>query len=430
MNHPANPLNHMVDHPPACPPSVRQLNAAELAAALVASRQRTLGLVQAWHRALPTLQVPCTPELNPPLWELGHVGWFQEWWMGRSQQRARGLACDPDHARSPSHLAGADALYNSSRVPHDSRWHLPLPNLADTLRYLETVLTDTLALLQTAGSTDTDLYFWRLVLAHEDMHNEASVYMAQALNVPIAPELARGNTLSGQSVSGIVEHRPEIKTQAQPNGQASVPAQNITLGHSGLGFAFDNELGCHRVWVPAFDIDTAPVTWAQYLTFVAATGHRLPLHVRCAGNSSVECSGGGVPGSSNGNWQQRHFGTWLPLNHADPAVHISHTDALAWCQWAGRRLPTEAEWQCAAQTVPGFAWGQVWEWTSSPFAPYPGFEPHPYRDYSAPWFDGRPVLKGFCAATAYTMAHVSYRNYFTPERRDIFAGFRSAASLG
>ncbi|MDZ4160445.1 MAG: SUMF1/EgtB/PvdO family nonheme iron enzyme, partial [Burkholderiales bacterium] len=110
-----------------------------------------------------------------------------------------------------------------------------------------------------------------------------------------------------------------------------------------------------------------------------------------------------------------------------PALHISHTDALAWCRWAGRRLPTEAEWVCAAQTAPGFGWGEVWEWTASAFAPFPGFVPHPYRDYSAPWFDGRPVSKGFCASTAYGMTHVHYRNYFTPERRDIFAGFRSAA---
>ena len=377
------------------------MNAAELAAALVATRQRTLGLVQAWHNALPTLQVPFSPELNPPLWELGHVGWFQEWWIGRSQQRPLGVACDPDHARPPSHWEAADALYNSSCVPHASRWYQPLPTLPDTLRYLERVLADTLVLLQTAGSSgngnDSDLYFWRLVLAHEDMHNEASVYMAQALNVPIAPELASGNTLAVVATTG----------------QAKVPAQQVTLGHSGPGFAFDNELGSHSVWVKAFSIDTAPVSWAQYLPFIQATGHRLPLHVRCV----------------DGQWQQRHFGAWQTLNLADTAVHISQADALAWCQWAGRRLPTEAEWQCAAHTVPGFAWGQVWEWTGSPFAPYPGFAAHPYRDYSTPWFDGRPVLKGFCTATAQSMAHVCYRNYFTPERRDIFAGFRSAASL-
>ena len=408
-------------NPPARTPahvSTRQLNAAELTAALVATRQRTLGLIQAWHSALPTLQVPYSTELNPPLWELGHVGWFQEWWIGRSQQRALGLACDPDHSRYPSHLAGADALYNSSQVPHASRWHLPLPNLADTLAYLAAVQADTLTLLQTTDGTDTGLYFWRLVLAHEDMHNEASVYMAQALNVPIPAELARGNTLTGQTTGSAIE---TTQLPGAANGKfvpsavqrAVVAAQTTALGYSGPGFAFDNELGSHTVWVEAFDIDTAPVTWAQYLPFVQATGHRLPLHVQCV----------------DGTWQQRHFGSWLPLRMVDPAVHLSQADAQAWCQWAGRRLPTEAEWQCAAQTVPGFDWGEVWEWTGSPFAPYPGFVAHPYRDYSAPWFDGRPVLKGFCAATAQFMAHVCYRNYFTPERRDIFAGFRSAASL-
>ena len=393
---------------PKSPPdkrSARNLDATELAAALVATRKRTLGLVQAWQHALPTLQVPYSAELNPPLWELGHVGWFQEWWLGRSQQRALGLACDPDHTRTPSHLAHADELYNSSLVPHASRWHLPLPCLPDTLKYLETVLSDTLRLLQTAEPTDNGLYFWRLALAHEDMHNEASVYMAQALNVPIPADLARGNAWEG--------HAPAIHTGPEAK-RAKVPAQSVTLGHSGPGFAFDNELGCHAVRVGAFDIDTGPITWAQYLSFVQATGHRLPVHVR----------------GMEGNWEQRHFGRWSPLNPEDPAVHLSHTDALAWCEWAGRRLPTEAEWQAAAHTVPGFAWGQVWEWTGSPFAPYPGFAAHPYRDYSAPWFEGRPVLKGFCAATARSVAHVCYRNYFTPERRDIFAGFRSVASLG
>lgn len=409
-------------NPPACPPvnlSARDLNPTDLAAALRATRQRTLGLVQAWQHALPTLQVPYSTELNPPLWELGHVGWFQEWWIGRSQQRALGLACDPEHARHPSHLAHADALYNSSQVPHASRWHLPLPSLPNTLGYLEAVQANTLHLLQTADETDNGLYFWRLVLAHEDMHNEASVYMAQALNVPVPPELASGNAWVGLNTGNAAEqaHQPGLACCTAPESpaqRAKVLAQSVTLGHSGPGFAFDNELGCHRVQVEAFDIDTAPVTWAQYLPFVQATGHRLPQHVRCV----------------DGHWQQRHFGTWLPLNPADPAVHLSHGDAQAWCQWAGRRLPTEAEWQAAVHTVPGFAWGQVWEWTGSPFAPYPGFVPHPYRDYSAPWFDGRPVLKGFCAATAYSMRHISYRNYFTPERRDIFAGFRSAASLG
>lgn len=378
--------------------SFRQMDATALAHALRHSRQRTLALADAWAQALPGLHIPYSPELNPPLWELGHVGWFQEWWVGRNAQRPLGTACEPDHARPSSAMANADAFYNSSQVPHASRWHLPLPSLADTRAYMAEVLGQTLALLAQAGPTDPDLYFWRLVLAHEDMHNEASVYMAQALNVPLPPEWAQGHT----------------QARAVDHGPVHMPAQTVTLGVTlecgGPGFAFDNELGAHTVALAGFDIDTAPVNWARYLPFVQATGHRLPPHVRQAG----------------GQWQSRHFGHWQPLDDTAPAVHLSHTDALAWCRWAGRRLPTEAEWVCAAQAAPGFGWGEVWEWTASAFAPFPGFVPHPYRDYSAPWFDGRPVLKGFCAASAYRMAHVHYRNYFTPERRDIFAGFRSA----
>lgn len=387
--------------------SARQWGAAELEAALQTTRQRTLGLLRAWHEALPDLNIPFSTELNPPLWEAGHVAWFQEWWIGRSQQRHMGLACDPDHARKASHRPGADALYNSSQVPHASRWQLPLPDLTQTLAYLEAVLADTLHLLRTAEPTDTGLYFWRLVLAHEAMHNEASVYMAQALGIPIPDALATGHTLEPDAAHG---DTPAASGQPQ---RLTVNGQDLTIGYSGPGFAFDNELGGHPVRVDAFDIDAAPLSWARYLPFVQATGHRLPLHVR----------------HEHGEWQQRRFGTWMPLDLADTAVHLSHADALAWCRWAGRRLPTEAEWQCAAQHAAGFTWGQVWEWTASPFAPFPGFEAHPYRDYSAPWFDGRPVLKGFCAATAYSMRHISYRNYFTPERRDIFSGFRSAANL-
>ena len=185
------------------------------------------------------------------------------------------------------------------------KWNMGWMN--DTLAYLAAVQADTLALLHTADDTDTGLYFWRLVLAHEAMHNEASVYMAQALNIPIAAELACGNALIRQNTgdtSTDTARQPRMACGEQrksPAQRAIVPAQTVTLGHSGPGFAFDNELGSHSVWMPAFDIDTAPVTWAQYLPFVAATGHRLPLHVRCAGDSGVECGGSGVPGSSNGN---------------------------------------------------------------------------------------------------------------------------------
>jgi gamma-glutamyl hercynylcysteine S-oxide synthase len=116
----------------------------------------------------------------------------------------------------------------------------------------------------------------------------------------------------------------------------------------------------------------------------------------------------------------------LNLRHA--ACHLTAVEAEAWCHWAGRRLPTEAEWERAAVQQPqAFEWGHVWEWTSSNFGPYPGFDAHPYRDYSAPWFGSHRVLRGASFMTQPRMRHPRYRNFFMPHRNDIAAGFRSCA---
>jgi EgtB-related family protein len=111
---------------------------------------------------------------------------------------------------------------------------------------------------------------------------------------------------------------------------------------------------------------------------------------------------------------------------AGPATYLSAHEAQAWCRWSGRRLPTEAEWECAAAMLPGFRWGDAWEWTASTFEPYPGFVPHPYRDYSQPWFGTRRVLRGSGPATSPWLAHVRYRNFFEAHRHDVGAGFRSS----
>jgi EgtB-related family protein len=128
--------------------------------------------------------------------------------------------------------------------------------------------------------------------------------------------------------------------------------------------------------------------------------------------------------SDTHGWERQRWGQWLPLDLNEAARHLSAFEAEAWCLWAGRRLPSEAEWEIAAHTAPGFSWGSVWEWTATPFGPFPGFAPHPYVDYSVPWFDGRPVLKGASCATVPRMRHAKYRNYFERHRSDIMAGFR------
>lgn len=370
-----------------------------LAEGLRQTRARTLALAEAWRAALgEDLRVPHSPGLNPPLWELGHIGWFQDWWIARNRQRERGVEAEPDHARARSRLAGADGWYNSSTVAHATRWQLPLPGWDETLGYLRAGLSDTLMLLHDAHGGDP--YFWQLALFHEDMHNEAWVYMAQALDIPLPSDVAEPG--------GVTPGRAEAASAAE----IDIPACTWQLGSEvDAGFAFDNEQGAHAVTLPAFRIDAAPVTWARWITFVQATGRSLPPFLR----------------QVDGAWEARRFGGWRALDLQAAARHLSLPDALAWCAWAGRRLPTEAEWECAAMTQPGFRWGEVWEWTATPFEPYPGFRPHPYVDYSQPWFGSRQVLRGACTATAPGMQHPRYRNFFQPERTDIYSGFRSCA---
>jgi iron(II)-dependent oxidoreductase len=376
----------------------RTANAEALAQALSATRLRTLGLMQAWQLAMPDLAVPPLPGMNPPLWEWGHIAWFQEWWTVRNRQRHLGTrSASSGDGFAPSCLRHADALYNSSEVAHDSRWSLPLPDLQHTQNYLADVLANSLVHLRAVpDASDEALYFWRLVLQHEAMHNEASVYMAQTLGLALPKALCVGHAQAG--------------ADAVSSRALRIPAQVWTLGYSGLGFAFDNECQAHPVPLSAFEIDAAVVTWAQYLPFLQDTGHARPPHVRC----------------EQGAWQLQSLGQWRALDWQAPVVHVNALDAQAWCQWAGRRLPTEAEWECAAHTF-DFVWGQVWEWTASDFAPYPGFVAHPYRDYSEPWWHDHRVLRGACAATSSHVVDVRYRNFFAPQRRDIFAGFRSVA---
>jgi gamma-glutamyl hercynylcysteine S-oxide synthase len=395
----------------------RQAGRHWLAHALGSSRGDTLATFAQVERALEGLAVPRRETLNPPLWELGHIGWFQEWWIARNPLRFAGPAASPDVERDVGVRANADALYDSSHVPHDTRWSLPLPDAAATRADLAEQLEQTLQWLAAADDSDAALYFFRLALCHEDMHHEAALYMAQSLGLPLA------------------DARWQAPALPDACAQLGFEPGTCRLGAPGAGFAFDNEWATHILDLPATRIDSRVVRWFEFLPFVEAGGYeqarwwgevgaawllterpRAPRYLRRAGRASPSA------------WEQWRFGAWQPLDLRQPACHLTVHEAEAWCRWTGRRLPSEAEWERAAIERPAdFDWGQVWEWTASPFLPYPGFEPHPYRDYSAPWFGSRRVLRGASFMTQPRMRHPRYRNFFMPGRNDVPAGFRSCA---
>jgi gamma-glutamyl hercynylcysteine S-oxide synthase len=373
--------------------AARKADAQCLAQLLRESRADTLATFAVYEAALPDLRVPQREELNLPLWELGHIGWFQEYWIARNPERSRGTGADPGAPRRAGVREGADALYDSSRVAHGSRWSLALPDADSTRRDLALQIEQTLELLGTAGSDDAALYFFRLALHHEDMHHEAALYMAEGLGIAVADARWQPPQLPP----------PPAPLHFEPSG--------FELGSTGPGFVFDNEWGAHTQELGATHIDAQVLRWAEYLPFVEA--------------------GGPLPGTlrrEGARWLQRRAGQWVPLDEEEPARHLRFDEAQAWCRWAGRRLPSEAEWERAAVLGgSAFRWGDVWEWTASGFAPYPGFVAHPYRDYSAPWFDGRPVLRGGSFMTQPRLKHPRYRNYFPGDRSDVPAGLRTCA---
>ena len=401
---------------------MRQAKAKELTAALQELRTHTLGAFRAYERAN-RLQIPYQPELNPPLWELGHIAWFQEYWIARNVQRSEGVAMQLGLAKKESLFDNADQWYDSAKVQHDTRWDQDIASSGSCLTYAAQTLEQTLKLLQDETEDSRALYFYWLVLQHEAMHLEASAYMAQALAIPF--ELAWVSPRSNSTASQYAHAHPclDVDPKTNANAQASahepwshktttrLPAQSWTLGSAAGQFCFDNELISRPVELKAFEIDLEPVCWAQYMSFIAATGHRLPLYVRRAGSS----------------FEIQTFGVWAHMNMQDPAIHLSWDDAQAYCAWTQRRLPTEAEWDCAARTIPNFNWGEVWEWTQDTFEPFDGFVVHPYVEYSAPWFGTRKVLRGAASVTHPVLRHVQYRNFFTSERRDIYSGFRTCA---
>ncbi len=351
--------------------------------------------------------------LVPPLWLLGHVAWFQERWIARNVQRNRGGRAEPTGPRLASIVADADRWYDPAQSPAMLRWHLDLPDIDATRQFLAETMDITLELLEGAGDTDEALYFFRLALFHEDMQGEAFAEMAQTLGIA-APKAVMRDWAT-----------------AAPREPLLFPATRWALGSSPGGFVFDNEQWAHDVQVPEFEIDAQPVTWAQYTEFVQDGGYDDSRFWSEAGWQWLQTQERRVPRHVDQMRQgvlQQRFGRLTRVPLAQPVVHVSWHEAQAWCQWAGRRLPSEVEWEAAAQAYSrGFAWGSVWEWTATTFRPYPDFEPGPWAEYSQPFFGQHKVLRGASVATRQRMAHTRFRRFAAPGRDDLFCGFRSCA---
>jgi len=254
-------------------------------------------------------------------------------------------------------------------------------------------------------------YFAELSLYHELMHIEAWWMAFQNLGYapPVWPEMA---------------FEPSVLRLAFAEGEAM-------LGSGpDAGFIFDNEKWRHPVPVPAFDIDASPVSETAFAEFVEAGGYQSRVGWSDDGWAWRQATGTLNPvywRQANGGWQVRRFDRWLPLSPDAPMLLVNRFEAEAFAAWRGRQLPTAAQW-LRATGHQDFRWGMAWEWLRDPFAPYPGFAPDPYHDYSEPWFRTHGELRGGGPVTDPSLKRPGFRNFYLPHRRDPFAGFRTASA--
>ena len=397
---------------------------------------------------------PMLPIVNPVLWEIGHVGWFHEYWTLRHA-----------HGDAPL-LERADRLWNSSTVAHATRWDLDLPDRNGVFGYMTDVLERQVDRLG-GGVEAPARYFYELAIRHEDMHVEALAYTRQTLGYARPQGLGR---------SGRARRRRMARRRRRAGRTLAARLDPAD------GFVFDNEKWAHEVDIAPFRIAKAPVTNAEFAAFVDAGGYRRREFWSAAGWDWRERAGAERPvywlAKDGGGWTWRRYGEVEPLAAACAGdvrqlvrgrslVPLGEAPAADRGRMGSRRASakrarTAPAWprasaagrgarrhRCRERANLGFACdgpldvaacaagdsafgcrqmiGNVWEWTASDFVPFPGFAADPYEDYSQPWFNTRKVLRGGSFATSARIARPGYRNFFTPERNDVIAGFRTCA---
>jgi gamma-glutamyl hercynylcysteine S-oxide synthase len=400
--------------------------------------------------------------MSPLVWDVGHVGNFEELWLLR--QIAGRPAHDPD----------LDRVYNPFDNPRWVRADLPILQRAEAATYLAAVRAEVLEVLRglELGPEQpllADGYVYRMVVQHEAQHQET---MLQTLDLRGADPA--GDAYSPAAARGL----PALARPVDDSERVVIDGGPFRLGTDDRSSGYDNERPSHLVELPSFAIDRFPVTARRYAAFVDAGGYRRPELWSEEGRAWLEESGellpqGWVP-QADGGWRVRRFGHLEPLDPREPVQHVCFYEAEAFARWSGGRLPTEAEWEKAAAWDPAarrsrtYPWGEapggpqranldqaafgpapvgsfpqgasaygveqllgdVYEWTVSPFSGYPGYSTFPYPEYSEVFFDqGYRVLRGASWATAGWVARSTFRNWDHPQRRQIFAGLRLAWDL-
>jgi len=393
----------------------------EIAERLLDTRRRELELIADLTEE--QLIGPAAQIVEPPIWELGHVGWFQDRWI----------------------------------LQRD----LVFPSRGQTVEYITDILERIILRLTGRDPTREEIYFYKLVLNHEEMHSETMHHIRQTFGYP-APKLS------------LETWEPEVDPDFELH-EIEIPGGVYCLGGTeGQPFIFDNEKWAHPVEIKPFRISAAPVTFGQYQQFVDEGGYLERALWSDEGWAWRERSGQEHPvywkKGQDSEWLWRWYQVWMPIEPYLPMVNVNWYEANAYSKWAGRRLPSEAEWELAASaslTSDGkgfteekrwYPWGNqhperqhanlnsatggladvraypegdsafgLWEWTADTFDAFPGYVIDPYDTYSEPSFGQQKVLRGGCWATRPHVIRNTFRNFYTPDRNNIFAGFRTAS---